>query len=228
MPTRHRERVVPVLQPEEPDTDAEDENQQVPSWEEERPRLVARGYTLEPAAPFSPSTLAPYSPTDLLATFTPEPLKFYETVYRPVLRRMAADVISREGPVMESVLIHRIARAHGFQRSGPRIQETIQGVIEPKFRKSREGDRTIYWPEDADHTGFWPLRGPGPDPRSVADIPLAELAARASEILRETAAVDEIVARMAQDLGLGRIRQPTRARLMDAIRLAGSSPPASR
>jgi very-short-patch-repair endonuclease len=213
----------------EPETNAEDESQQEPSWkEEERPRLVARGYTLDPAAPSTPSMLAPYSPTDLRATFTPEPQKFYETGYRPVLQRMVADVIAREGPVMESVLVHRIARAHGFQRSGPRIQETIQGVIEGKFRKSREGDRTIYWPEGADYTGFWPLRGPGPDPRPVADIPLAELAARAREILRETTAVDEIVARMAQDLGLGRIRQPTRVRLLDATRLAESAPPASR
>jgi hypothetical protein len=89
---------------------------------------------------------------------------------------MAADVISREGPIMESVLVQRIARAHGFQRSGPRIQEIIQSVVEEKFRQSREGDRTIYWPEGADSAGFWPLRGPGQEPRSVADIPLAELA----------------------------------------------------
>ena len=45
---------------------------------------------------------------------------------------------------------------------------------------------------------------------------------------RQYSAVDEVVARMAQDLGLGRIRQPTRARLMDAIRLAGGAPPVSR
>lgn len=171
--------------------------------------------------------LAPYSPTDLLATFTPEPLKFYDTAYRPVLQRMTAEVISCEGPIMENVLVQRIARAHGFQRSGPRIQEIVQGVIEKKFRQSREGDRTIYWPEGADNAGFWPLRGPDQEPRSVTDIPLAELASRTSEFLRETEEVDEVVARMAQELGLGRIRQPTRARLMDAIRLAGSSPPAS-
>lgn len=229
----HEEATTDAMTPDdgasiEPDTDAEDESQQEPFQDTERPRLVARGYTIEPAAPFNPSTLVPYSPTDLLATFTPEPLKFYETAYRSVLQRMVADVISREGPIMESMLVRRIARAHGFQHAGPRIQKIIQGVVEDKFQTSREGDRTIYWPEGADNAGFWPLRGPGPDPRSVADIPLAELAARARELLRETAAVDEIVARMAQDLGLGRIRQPTRARLMDAIRLAGSSPPASR
>ena len=123
----------------------------------------------------------------------------------------------------------RIARAHGLQHAGTRIQEIIQGVVEDKFRTSREGDRTIYWPEGADNAGFWPLRGPGQEPtRSVADIPLAELAARARDLLRETEAVDEIVARIAQELRLRQIRQPTRARLMDAIRLAGSSPPASR
>jgi very-short-patch-repair endonuclease len=194
-----------------------------PSRDMERPQLVARGYTLEPVAPLPPRMLAPYHLTDLLATFTPEPLQFYDTAYRPVLQRMAADVIAREGPIMESVLVHRIARAHGFQRSGPRIQEIIQGVIEDKFRQSREDDRTIYWPEGADHTGFWPLRGPGQEPRSVADIPLAELASRARELLWETEEVDEVVARMAQDLGLGWLRQSTRARLLDAIRLAERS-----
>src|SRR5207253_1158248 len=87
----------------EPETDVEDESQQEPSWEDEWPRLVACDYALEPAAPSTPSPLAPYSPTDLLATFTPESQQFYETAYRPVLRGMAADVISREGPIMESV-----------------------------------------------------------------------------------------------------------------------------
>lgn len=208
-----------------PNRDAEDASQQEASREEAWPRLVASGYTIVPVAPITPSTLVPYLPTDLLTTFTPKPLQFYKTAYRPVLQRMAADVIAREGPIMAHVLVHRIARAHGFQRSGPRIQETIQGVVEAKFQRSWEGDRSIYWPEDADNTSFWPLRGLGPDRESVADIPLAELAARASELLRETTSADEIVARMVQELRLGRIRQLTRARLLDAIRLAESTPP---
>ena len=55
---------------------------------------------------------------------------------------------------MESILVRRIARAHGLQHAGTRIQEIIQGVVEDKFRTSREGDRTIYWPEGADNAGF--------------------------------------------------------------------------
>ena len=210
-----------------PDTAPQDAPTLAPLQDTQQPRLVAHGYTLDPVAPCPPPPLTPYSPTDLHAAFTPEPPQFYETAYRAVLQRMVADVIAREGPIMDSVLVHRIARAHGFQRSGPRIQEIIQGVVEEKFPTSSEGTRTIYWPEGADPRGFWPLRAPGQDPRAVADIPLAELASRACALLRELPEGDAVVAQMAQDLGLERVRQATRTRLLDAIRRACSATPGS-
>ena len=130
---------------------------------------MARSYTLEPAAPSVPSTLVPYSPSDLLATFTPEPLKFYEG--KPP--RSSAHGCGRDLPRRPHHGEHAGTPDRPCPRVpeiGPRIQKIIQGVVEQKFRKSREGNRTIYWPEGADNTGFGPsavqVRIPGRWPTS--------------------------------------------------------------
>ncbi len=74
-----------------------------------------------------------YQLADLTAAgFTPDRAQFYETSYRPTLRKMVAHVIAVEGPIFADVLVQRIARAHGFARAAGRIQETVLDVVERK------------------------------------------------------------------------------------------------
>lgn len=47
-----------------------------------------------------------------------DPEKFYETNYDTVLIKLIHQVLATEAPIAENLLIQRIARAHGFQRSG--------------------------------------------------------------------------------------------------------------
>jgi hypothetical protein len=47
-----------------------------------------------------------------------DPSLFYDRDYEHVLNSMVAVTLQREAPIYEDVLIERIARAHGFQRSG--------------------------------------------------------------------------------------------------------------
>ena len=63
-----------------------------------------------------------YSLANLLdCGLTLEADRFYDPLYRSTLRALVAHIIHVEGPIFEDVLIRRIARAHGFGRTGDRI-----------------------------------------------------------------------------------------------------------
>ena len=54
---------------------------------------------------------------------------------------MIALVVATEAPIYEDVLVDRIARAHGFQRSGNNIYQTITSIIGREFKRSKDDDR---------------------------------------------------------------------------------------
>ena len=166
------------------------------------------------------STTAIYQVADLAkAGFKPEPSRFYETSYRPILRRMAAHIITAEGPVFDDVVIRRIARFHGFQRAGTQIRETVNDVIERRFPKSREGERAIYWPEGSART-IEMCRLSGSEIRDHSDIPDVELKALAKKYWTPDVTAEEVAARMAADLHIERLRQTTREKLESIARSA--------
>ena len=71
-----------------------------------------------------------YTITDFSASgLRPNASRFYEGGYRPILRQMVALVVATEAPIYEDIMVERIARAHGFQRSGNNIYQIIKGVI---------------------------------------------------------------------------------------------------
>ena len=60
-----------------------------------------------------------YLITDFAANdLRPDAVRFYDGNYRSTLRQMITLVVATEAPIYEDVLVERIARAHGFQRSG--------------------------------------------------------------------------------------------------------------
>jgi hypothetical protein len=67
---------------------------------------------------------------------------------------MVAVTLQREAPIYEDVLIERIARAHGFQRSGDRIQKANSKIVGRKYRKTQDDGRSIIWPENSAETGL--------------------------------------------------------------------------
>ena len=153
------------------------------------------------------------------AGFKPDRDVFYETSYRPILRRMAALVIATEGPIFDDLLVRRIARAHNFGRAAGRIRETISDVVERKFPVSNEEARKIYWPEGADKSQLPAFRIGSLDDRDHVDIPLVELATLARRFLESGAEPIEAAALIARELGLERLREAARERFEKAARL---------
>ncbi|ADP69553.1 putative DNA helicase [Rhodomicrobium vannielii ATCC 17100] len=160
---------------------------------------------------------AGYRAADLAAAgFAPDRDGFYETWYRPTLRKMVAHVIETEGPVFDDVLVRRIARAHGFDRAAGRIRETVLDVIERRFPRSTEDGRKIYWPENADKSRLPRFRASSAELRDHTDIPLPELAALAERFLAEGAKPDEAAIMLARHMGIGRLREAARERFLAA------------
>jgi very-short-patch-repair endonuclease len=162
-----------------------------------------------------------YQVADLKAAgFEPDRGAFYERTYRPTLRRMAAYVISVEGPIFDDLLVQRIARAHAFGRAAGRIRDIILDVVERRFPRSTEGDRRIFWPEGADKRQLPAFRPAPLDDRDHTDIPLPELASLALQFLKDGAEPDEAAVLVARELGLSRLREATANRFLQAAHLA--------
>jgi very-short-patch-repair endonuclease len=149
----------------------------------------------------------------------PEAARFYDRDYEPVLQDMVAHVLKHESPIYEDLLIERIARAHGFQRSGDRIQKAVAKIIGKQYLRTKDDGRTVVW-GDGSASRLVTYRSCEPDVRSHGDVPIAELASLAVPYIRVRLSDDDILYRMADHFRLGRLREPTRLRFQMAVNLA--------
>jgi REase_MTES_1575/Protein of unknown function (DUF3320) len=149
-----------------------------------------------------------------------DPARFYDREYETVLNSMVALTLKHEAPIYEDVLVARIARAHGFQRSGDRIQRAVSKVVGRKYPKTQDDGRPVVWAENSTETALVSYRKCQSEVRTHTDTPVAELASLALPYIRVRLADDDILYRMANHFQLGRLREPTRVRFQSAINLA--------
>lgn len=143
---------------------------------------------------------------------------FYEASYESVLRPMVEWVVQHEGPVLDAVLARRIARAHGFQRTGSRIQERVEQIAQRLFETTEETGGTFYWPGTAALTAEVDFRWPmGDDARGVEEICEPELMSLARWVLGNGKAGEEALIMMAREMGLQKLRASSRGRLEAAL-----------
>jgi hypothetical protein len=149
-----------------------------------------------------------------------DPARFYDQEYETVLNSMVALTLKHEAPIYEDVLVARIALAHGFQRSGDRIQKAVSRVVGGKYRKTQDDGRTVVWAKNSTETVLVSYRKSQSEVRTHTDTPVAELASLALPYVRVRLADDDILYRMANHFQLGRLREATRVRFQSAINLA--------
>lgn len=143
---------------------------------------------------------------------------FFDASYDPLLARMIAHVVEVEGPVLDSVLARRIARAHGWQRTGSRIQERVEALAAKAHRMTEEDVGTFYWA-----TGRGPeipvafRRAADESARAVDEICMPELLALAHEVLAGGKTGEGAIVAMARELGLQRLRAANRGRFEKAM-----------
>jgi very-short-patch-repair endonuclease len=180
----------------------------------EEAKVYARGP--EPTEARVTATVT-YAKADPGAVATPDRERFYDVGYRSELRNMIDHVVEIEGPIYFDVLIDRIARAHGFQRSGETVQKIIRAALgRSRFPATKDGDREIVWPRNAATGDKVPYRAAGG--REHGDVPLPELAGLAG-LLRTQGLEDneDLIRGMQEHFGLGRLAISTRQRFEAAI-----------
>jgi very-short-patch-repair endonuclease len=156
-----------------------------------------------------------YRLTDL-TQFAANPDHFFEFTYRDTLRAMVAAVIETESPLRTDILCQRVARAHGWLRTGGRIRERIDLHLRD-FDRTQESSGEFIWRPGA-VSEIRAYRPPHDEAsrRAIPDIPLAELAAvvRSNPDLFDEPDPPRELARL---LGVERLAAGSRARLEEAI-----------
>ena len=158
-------------------------------------------------------------PTDAVPTGAISADMFYEHSYDDVLQSMVEWVVQQEGPVLDAVLARRIARAHGFQRTGSRIQERVELLARRMFGVTKEVGGTFYWPTGAALKAGFEFRWPSDEDnvRDVDEICQQELISLARWVLDKGKTGEEALIAMARELGLQKLRASNRGRLEAAL-----------
>lgn len=178
--------------------------------------------TEAPSSPLSPDKAVRFQVSDP-ATANPDinPDAFFEPGYDPVLSALIAYVVEREGPVLDDVLARRIARAHGWVRTGARIRERVVRLAQTLCRATEEDVGTFYWPAHRHPAQALFFRRPADEDsvRPADEISLAELAALAREVTAAGVQGEAVLPEMARALGLHQLRAASRTRLEKALQL---------
>lgn len=180
--------------------------------------LLEEGDSVTPGAETVESYDGNQNDGSVSATMGSAPEQFFERAYDSDLKRMVTEIIENEGPILDLVLVRRIARIHGWQRSGARIAQRVIQIASPLSRKTKENAGTFFWPRRLDAEQLIPFR-PGLD-RTVDEICMPELVSLALEVIASGDVGEGAVMAMARRVGLQRLRLASRRRLELALQRA--------
>ncbi len=162
---------------------------------------------------------APALEDDKLAGHEANAAVFFDASYDSALLGMIDDIVQRESPVLDEVLARRIARAHGWQRTGVRIQQRVVQLAMREHRHTKEDAATFFWHRTAPDALNISFRRPvNGKVRSVEEISMAELRQLAREFSTDTMSEFAGVAAMAKEIGLSRLSATNKDRLLTAWR----------
>jgi hypothetical protein len=104
---------------------------------------------------------------------------FYEAAYDPNLHALISAVLEAEAPISETLLVQRIARAHGFQRAGRIIRNRVMTEVARRHRVVVDGSESFVWTDDSQRAVWRTARAPlsEDDVRQIEEIALEELGA---------------------------------------------------
>jgi very-short-patch-repair endonuclease len=177
-----------------------------------------------PAAPVSEQVAR--APRHVEGVDKPDPAspnlaRFHDPSYLPQLKAMAAEIIDAEGPITLKRLSDRIARAHGFERTGKQIKGTVWGACK-RIRRyvATPDEQKVFWPEGASPEPLVPFRGLllAGERREWKEVPHPEKLWLVREILQRGS--DDPARAVAEAIGFGRVTTQFRteiAELMDCL-----------
>jgi very-short-patch-repair endonuclease len=171
---------------------------------------------------------APVVPAKALPAYVPikvsggEPAKFYEPTAYTQLQQSLIEVIGSEGPILDTVLYKKVARAWGLERTGSRIVERLRSIVPGTVVKTRESDKTFYWPPGSTPNGWGQFRVAALDEsskRHVDEVSLEEIGALVAHVLEEagSSSRQDVARTTCRLLGMARTPADAEARVSAAI-----------
>lgn len=142
---------------------------------------------------------------------------FYSDEYDNILGTLVDRVLEQEAPILDSLLVQRIARAHGFSRSGRLIRERVLELVEKKYHLQLDATEALFVWQNEQHRQNWThYRIPenDSDVRSIEEIAAEELRAAAGAVFAEDQALE--VARL---FNIKRLSSTARRKIEEAIRV---------
>ncbi|WP_256728005.1 DUF3320 domain-containing protein [Burkholderia pseudomallei] len=144
---------------------------------------------------------------------------FFARSYDERLLAMITAVVNVEGPVRDEVLARRIARAHGWSRTGSRILSRVVDLASKHFDAETEDVGLFIWPKTVGDKASLAFRSPLPGAtRPVDEVSIAELRTLATKLQAEGHDEESGLNAMSRELGLLRLRGASRERLEQAWR----------
>ena len=150
-----------------------------------------------------------------------DPDAFLDTEYDATLNAMIAHIINIEGPIREDVLAKRIARAHGWARTGKRIRDRVYLLAED-YPTTTEEVGLFFWPQGSDTTQWPHFRYSENGVRPVDEICIQELRALTLEIGNQGDSDDARIAKMAGLIGIRRVTGDVRGRFKKCFGVTNS------
>ena len=147
---------------------------------------------------------------------------FFATAYDDRLRDLVREIVGIEGPVRDTVLARRIARLHGWQRTGARIQKRVSSIAFSCLTHTEEDVGAFFGAEGRGPGTAVAFRGDMEGGRSLDEICMAELVSVALSVVAEGAPREGAVVTMARRLGMTHVRTAGRGRLESALAAADS------
>ncbi len=144
-----------------------------------------------------------------------KPDQFYEPAYNPTLLELTAYIVKVEAPLRDDLLVERVARAHGFARSGRAIRERVLTLKGRRFLRYKDAVGGMFvWPDSASRKLWSTFRVPATedDFRPIEDICSEELRAGAAGL-----SVEDVPWELSRLLGIRRLSAAARQRIEAAL-----------
>ena len=149
------------------------------------------------------------------------PGRFYDRDYTHFILRLVKEIIEKEAPLPISELVNRIARLHGFKKSGNKIHSLVESIAKRNCNIIPEGSKKFVWPEGMlPERWIWARENKNPDSkRDVDNICMQELVAFVRKYQHSPDPVHEV----RNALGHARLGSAKKERLNQAVRIAAGN-----
>jgi hypothetical protein len=153
-----------------------------------------------------------YTVTDIATlALSLKPDDFYIGTYDETLRALIHAVLVSEAPMLDTLLVQRVARFHGFQRAGRLIRERVLDLAEQNHHFTPDAsDGTFVWlhAAEVDSWNVYRIPSGSAEGRSIEEIAMHELRSAA-----RAATSDDRIVEVAKMFGVRRLSAQSRLRI---------------